>query len=366
MAGAARSWLEAEQVLVAAQAGDVTAFAQVYRRFLIDVREFCSRRVRDPGRAEDLAQEVFLRAFQHIHDYQLGRPVWPWLAAIARNLCIDEERRVRRTIEDPVAEPPEPDKPRHERLLDTTLDQVVAEDDRHRRHARVVAALATLRPQERSMVWRHMVEGWSYSEIAHRDGITIDAARNATWRARTLLRATLERTIGDLRIHVLLPLGAALQAMRQRWFGTRVRFRRLLLEDTWLLAEAKALVLVGAALISIASPIDAPEAPRVSPPQGGHVVTADDVSPTKVPENEPASLTSLSGRISTPEPSSPIGFSYGLEKRDEAAAPSSTNYRVEVRDHEGNVVYWEETQLSCGDGRDLPSFLEDSPVRASC
>jgi RNA polymerase sigma-70 factor (ECF subfamily) len=43
--------------------------------------------------AEDLAQDTFVRAFVHFERFDPGRPLLPWLIAIARRLCLDLLRR---------------------------------------------------------------------------------------------------------------------------------------------------------------------------------------------------------------------------------------------------------------------------------
>jgi RNA polymerase sigma-70 factor (ECF subfamily) len=57
------------------------------------VHGFLRRRLRDAGRAEDLTQEVFLRAWRHAEQYDARRAdVRGWLLGIARNLVIDSYR----------------------------------------------------------------------------------------------------------------------------------------------------------------------------------------------------------------------------------------------------------------------------------
>lgn len=54
---------------------------------------FCVRWTGDRQRAEDLVQEVFLRAWRNVHRVDLQeQPVRPWLIAVARNLLTDQHR----------------------------------------------------------------------------------------------------------------------------------------------------------------------------------------------------------------------------------------------------------------------------------
>jgi RNA polymerase sigma-70 factor (ECF subfamily) len=56
------------------------------------VQAYLRRRVNDSGRAEDLTQEVFLRAWRHADRFDAGKDLRAWLIAIARNLVIDTYR----------------------------------------------------------------------------------------------------------------------------------------------------------------------------------------------------------------------------------------------------------------------------------
>ena len=69
------------------------AFAELVRTHEAAVHGYVHRRLRDARRAEDLTQEVFLRAWRHAERYDAARAdVRAWLFAIARNLVIDAYR----------------------------------------------------------------------------------------------------------------------------------------------------------------------------------------------------------------------------------------------------------------------------------
>jgi RNA polymerase sigma-70 factor (ECF subfamily) len=80
-------------LLAAAQGGD----AQAYRTFLTDilpfVRAIARRRSWSEDMAEDIVQDVLLTIHRVRHTYQPGRPVEPWLAAIAVRRSIDAARK---------------------------------------------------------------------------------------------------------------------------------------------------------------------------------------------------------------------------------------------------------------------------------
>jgi RNA polymerase sigma-70 factor (ECF subfamily) len=145
------------------------------------VVRFLYRKVWDADRAEDLAQEVFLRAMAH-------RPEKPraWVFAVAANLARDEARAaVRRKRHltllstDPGSHPaPEP-----------SVEDVIEHDERVER---VQDALSLLTPRDRDilLLWD---AGLSYPEIAAQTGLAVGAVGTTLARARRRLVEAYDR-----------------------------------------------------------------------------------------------------------------------------------------------------------------------------
>ncbi|MGW7535916.1 sigma-70 family RNA polymerase sigma factor [Amycolatopsis sp. NPDC054798] len=100
---------EAWELVRAAQAGDSSAFGQLYDRYVDVVYRYALFRLGDRDLAEDVTSETFLRALRRITSvsYQ-GRDVGAWFVTIARNLILDHVKSSRFRLEvvtDEVAEP---------------------------------------------------------------------------------------------------------------------------------------------------------------------------------------------------------------------------------------------------------------------
>jgi len=78
------------------QKGDRKAFEVLLGKFERPVYTFVYHFFRDPELCRDLTQETFLRAWRFIGSYRPREKWSTWLFAIARNLCIDELRRMQR------------------------------------------------------------------------------------------------------------------------------------------------------------------------------------------------------------------------------------------------------------------------------
>ena len=153
--------------------------SQVYREHYRSLVRFLYRRIGDQARAEDLAQEAFVRAIEH-------QPAKPraWLFTVAANLARDEGRRasVRRkhlTLIKAEAEAQAPEPP-----PDVALE-------RRETAALVQSALAQLseRDRESLLLWE---EGFSYDEIAEILGLSRGSIGTTLARARTRLAAVFD------------------------------------------------------------------------------------------------------------------------------------------------------------------------------
>jgi RNA polymerase sigma-70 factor (ECF subfamily) len=79
-----------------AQRGDRQAFEVILTRYQRPIFSFIFNFFHDQALCEDLTQETFLRAFRFIKSFRTGEKLSTWLFSIARNLCIDELRRMQR------------------------------------------------------------------------------------------------------------------------------------------------------------------------------------------------------------------------------------------------------------------------------
>src|ERR1043166_1552698 len=146
--------------------------AEVYRTTYQALVRFLYRKVWDPDRAEDLAQEAFARALVHRPENARG-----WLFGVAANMARDDARRAARERRhltllksEPQPTAPPSDEEMHE------------EDDQ----ARVRAALEQLTPRDREvlLLWD---AGLSYDEIAAQTGLARGASGTTLARARRRL-----------------------------------------------------------------------------------------------------------------------------------------------------------------------------------
>ena len=147
------------------QRDSTLSITTLYERHAEDVLRYCVRLLGNRVQAEDICQEVFLRAHTHNGTLDSDRIVG-WLMRVARNLCLNRIRRV---------------KTRNEK---TQLMQTAAHDEEHHTVARITTdtVLTRLGHKIARPAMLYHVDGMTYDEVALELGI---ARTTAIKRIRT-------------------------------------------------------------------------------------------------------------------------------------------------------------------------------------
>lgn len=89
---------EIVEAVRAVRAGNVQAYARIVERFGGPILTVCAAILRDRGAAEELAQDVFVRAYERLNTFDVRKPMKPWLVKIAFRLALEHWRaQVRET-----------------------------------------------------------------------------------------------------------------------------------------------------------------------------------------------------------------------------------------------------------------------------
>ncbi len=169
---------------------DARAFDEIVRRHKNRIFSYVCRMTHDAPDAEDLTQEVFLRAYQSIQRFRADAAVDTWLYRIATNLVIDRFRRNKRAL--PQWEPIDAEDDTLDSLPDTSRGndpEATAQLDELQRQVR--KAVSTLPPKLRGAVVMHDIEGLSYEEVAEVLGCPVGTVKSRLFNGRNLLRRKL-------------------------------------------------------------------------------------------------------------------------------------------------------------------------------
>ena len=169
-----------------AREGRREAFGRLYEEYAGRIFRYIYARTGQTEPAEDLTQEVFLRAFTHISAYQrAGTPFFAWLARIARNLVVDHYRRsaVRKMA-------PLPDD------LQSPVGDPVNLAETHLEAARLFEAMKGLTRAQREALSLRFAAGLSVTETAAAMGRSEGAVKALQHAAVARLRLMMDEPAG--------------------------------------------------------------------------------------------------------------------------------------------------------------------------
>ena len=180
-------------LLRAAGRGDRRAFAALVERHQQTVFRFIRRYLGTSDRdvLEDLAQDVFLNAWQAASNFEPRAKVTTWLLRVTANRCLNYRRsRVLRRAASLEATDRSADLPAGSPSADPPIQ-------RGEQMAEVRAAVAALPPKQRAAIVLRHFHDLSYVEIAQVLGLSVSAVESALFRARQSLREGLARATAD-------------------------------------------------------------------------------------------------------------------------------------------------------------------------
>jgi len=165
-----------------AKGGDREAFGTLVEKYQGAIYSYALHFFRNPTRAEDAAQETFLRAFRFLHTYDARRRFSTWLYTVARNHCIDRHRENVRNEHLDV----ETLHPRHLVGAQTQKSPLENLEDREDRE-RLVEAIRGLPEKYRTPIVLCYVQGLPYQEISEILGISLNNTKIRIFRAKKMM-----------------------------------------------------------------------------------------------------------------------------------------------------------------------------------
>jgi RNA polymerase sigma-70 factor (ECF subfamily) len=183
--------LDEHDLIKKAQAGDVDSFSALSGRYERRIYTLALHYTRDPHDAEDLSQEVWLKAFKGLKGFRGDSSFYTWLRQIMVNAFLNHRRaELARREERGVPAPDEPSG------INCDLDLMFAECSENVEEGyqqkilveRVMKALGELTAQQRLIFLLKHREGMTYEEIAKAFGCSVGTVKKALFRAITKLR----------------------------------------------------------------------------------------------------------------------------------------------------------------------------------
>ena len=180
------------ELIKRAQAQDLDAFCLLAERYARRIHLLASHYCQNTQDAEDLSQEVWLKAYQAVQTFRFDSSFYTWLRRITINTFINHRRSnfFRRRGHTTVVQLLQIDSDDSGELVESSsaspeniYNKLLFEN--------VVNALAELTPSQRLAFLLRHYEGMSYDEIANAMNCSTGTAKKGVWRAIAKLRARL-------------------------------------------------------------------------------------------------------------------------------------------------------------------------------
>lgn len=180
-------------VVAQARVGDGSAFGELVSRYERRIFRLAQQITQNREDAEDVLQETFLKAYEHLDQFQGNSKFYTWLVRIAVNQALMKLRKRKADKSVSIDEPIE--------TGDDNLAREIAawDEDPEQRYSReelnqiLDSAIENLTPIYRAVFVLRDVEDFSTEETAEALGLSISAVKSRLLRARLQLRDKLTR-----------------------------------------------------------------------------------------------------------------------------------------------------------------------------
>ena len=160
--------------------GESPAFRELFDRYKNSIYGFVRRRVDDPGRAEEITQDIFMALVQRRNGYEVRARFRTYLYRIALNRIASEHRKKVEPADEAAAEMATPTAGGDPSIIQQVRD-----------------ALERLEPEQKQVVMLREYEGLSYQEIAEVLSVPVGTVRSRLFRAKLALREMLAPALAE-------------------------------------------------------------------------------------------------------------------------------------------------------------------------
>lgn len=177
-------------LVAAAKSGDAQAFEALVTRYEKRIYRLAWNMTQNRSDAEDVVQDAFLKAFQHLDAFQGNSRFYTWLVRIALNECLMKLRR-RRYVEIPIDDPVETEDspiPRELKSWSPSPEESFSQSEIRRF---LEGAISELHYRLRVVFQLRDIEQLSIEETAEALGLSVAATKTRLLRARLKLRDKL-------------------------------------------------------------------------------------------------------------------------------------------------------------------------------
>ena len=177
--------LSENEIVLQVLAGKTSEFRKLVEQYHQPVLRFARNLIGDEHDAEDITQEAFLAAFDHLASYNAKRATMlTWLFTITRNRCVNHLKRTRPVFDAEV-------------IANTQPAASHYDSERNEFWSRLDIALDALPIEQKTAFILAEIEDLPYADIARIEQTTLGTVKSRIHRAKQRLRAAMTPTLGN-------------------------------------------------------------------------------------------------------------------------------------------------------------------------
>ena len=180
--------MEDKEIIERCLSGDTECFSELVRNYKKLVYSIALRFLKDPHTAEDITQEVFLKAYRKLAMYDTNMKFSAWIGRITHNTCIDSIRKDKNysvvNSDEVIVED-----------LDDSADEIVIKKERKQW---IEEQIRQLDPGYKTPLLLFHQGGLSYEDIARSMNVPLSIVKNRIYRARKMLKEKMTEYYGEV------------------------------------------------------------------------------------------------------------------------------------------------------------------------
>jgi RNA polymerase sigma-70 factor (ECF subfamily) len=186
---------EDRELVIRCRKGDSLAFEELVKKYQQTILNLTYHYLGYQKDFEDVAQKIFTKVYFSLPKFDNQRPFFPWLYRIAVNQCYDELRHMRRQKVRTFSELSTEETSSVENLISQPEISPSSDENRREMLALLQKMMVQLPDQQRMAIMLRDIEDLPYSRMAEMLRCTEQAARLKVFRARSRLKALVDKAL---------------------------------------------------------------------------------------------------------------------------------------------------------------------------
>ena len=179
-----------KELVYRAKKGDDKAFEEIVKLYQKKICSTIYFMMKDDNKVEDIAQEVFIKVYRNINNFNEKSSLYTWIYRITMNACYDELKKDNKVIYFSSLVKDDEEKEIEFEDYSQNIDEQVSQSIEK---SQLIKAIKSLQDEQKALIVLRDIRGFSYNEIADMLNLKLGTVKSKINRARITLKEVLEK-----------------------------------------------------------------------------------------------------------------------------------------------------------------------------